>query len=72
MIPEWRTISVLGSVAMRPGCELRAVHVQHGVHRGESVELRVTYNSRDGAPRENYVRIDRAAIPALIRMLEKL
>lgn len=70
--PAWQLVKHLGAIPVCKGAELRIMHVRHTGHESEAAELRMVLRDRDGFRREEVMRIDRTAIPALIRMLEKL
>jgi len=70
--PAWQLVRQLGSVPVHKGADLRVMHVRHTGHESEAVELRMILRNRDGDRREEFMRIDTSAIPALIKMLERV
>lgn len=68
----WKPVRPLGSVLLGKGATLSVAHIKHCEHGVEAAELRMIYRHRDGTSTERLLRIDKAAIPSLIKMLEKL
>jgi NADPH-dependent ferric siderophore reductase len=62
----------LGSMLVGKNATLSVTHVKHCEHGSEAAEVKMVYRTRDGAQTTHLLRIDKTAIPALIRMLEKL
>jgi hypothetical protein len=70
--PVWQIVRSLGSIGIHKNAELRLTHVRHNEHGAEAVELRLVYHLRDGDHNESLMRIDKTAIPALVRLLSTL
>ncbi|MFH2080740.1 MAG: hypothetical protein ABIK08_04545 [Pseudomonadota bacterium] len=68
----WQPVRPLGSVLVGKAATLSVTHVKHCDHGTEAAEIKLAYRHREGDSTERLLRIDKSAIPALLRMLEKL
>jgi NADPH-dependent ferric siderophore reductase len=68
----WKPVRPLGAILCGKAATLHISHIKHVEHGAEAVELRMTYRHREGDATERLLRIDKTAIPALIKVLEKL
>lgn len=68
----WKTVRPLGSSQVGKAATLSVAHVKHAAHGTEAAEIKMSYRHSDGTSTERTLRIDKTAIPALIRMLERL
>jgi hypothetical protein len=68
----WKPVRPLGAILCGKAATLHISHIKNAEHGREAVELRMTYRHAHGEATERLLRIDRSAIPALIKVLEKL
>jgi hypothetical protein len=68
----WKLVKPIGSTLVGKAATLHVTHIKHSEHGSEAVELRMTYKHQGGDSTERMLRVDLAAVPALINFLKRL
>lgn len=69
----WEPVKQLGAIGLHKGARLHVTHVRRVDSPGcEAVELRLIHRQPDGTSNESRLRVDKGAIPTLVKLLEAL